>query len=135
LKVSNRKKLINRTYHLHGYALGEVSTAKYLRVNINNTHISQITEKANKTLGFLRRNLKVSSIKIKTQAFLGLVRLQLEYASSVWDPHIQCNINKLELTQVWRTAWYVIIRHNTSSVSSMLEDRKWSTLQDRRKIT
>ena len=140
LKVSNRKKPINTTYHLHGHTLEEVTTAKYLGVYIQNnlkweSHINQITDKANRTLGFLRRNLKVSSTKIKTQAYLGLVRPQLEYASSVWDPHTQVNINKLERIQR-RAARYVTSRHrNTSSVSSMLEGLEWRTLQDRRKIT
>jgi hypothetical protein len=65
LKVTNRKKNINTTYHLHGYTLEEITTAKYLGVNIQNnlkwdTHISQITDKANRTQNFLRRNLEVS---------------------------------------------------------------------------
>jgi hypothetical protein len=140
LKVFNRKKPINTTYRLHGHTLEKVTTAKYLGVNIQNnlkwdSHINQITDKANRTLGFLRRNLKVSSTKIKTQTYLGLVRPQLENASSVWDPHTQVNINKLERIQR-RAARYVTSRHrNTSSVSSMLEGLEWRTLQDRRKIT
>ena len=52
------------SYHLHGHNLQNVSTAKYLGVNIQDNlnwglHIDTITNKANKTLGFLRRNLQI----------------------------------------------------------------------------
>jgi hypothetical protein len=44
----------------------------------------QFTSKANKTLGFLRRNLKIPSIRIKEQAYFTLARPLVEYASTVW---------------------------------------------------
>jgi hypothetical protein len=50
-------------------------------------HINNITAKANKTLGFLRRNLKIPSIRIKEQAYQTLVRPLVEYASTVWNPY------------------------------------------------
>ena len=57
----------------------------------------------------------------------------LEYASSVWDPWQQNDLHRLEMVQR-RAAWYVTNRcHNTSSVSSMIEQLEWTTLQERRK--
>ena len=56
----------------------------------------------------------------------------MEYVSSTWDPHTQRNINKLEMEQR-RTARFVKGDHDrTSSVTSMLADLKWNTLQERR---
>ena len=56
----------------------------------------------------------------------------VEYASSVWDPHLQKDINKLEMMQR-RSARYVTYRyHNTSSVETMLQKLQWPTLEERR---
>ena len=62
-------------------------------------HINNITAKANKTLGFLRRNLKIPSIRIKEQAYQTLVRTLVEYASTVWNPYAKTEINKIEAVQ------------------------------------
>jgi hypothetical protein len=70
-------------------------------------HINNITAKANKTLGFLRRNLKIPSIRIKKQAYQTLVRPLVEYASTVWNPYMKTEINKIEAVQR-RAARYVV---------------------------
>jgi hypothetical protein len=43
-------------------------------------HTNNIVVNANKSLGFLKRNLKTSNTNIKSQAYLSLVRPKLEYA-------------------------------------------------------
>ena len=53
---------------MHGYTIEDVTATKYLGVNIQDnmkwgTHINTVTNKANKTLGFLRRNLKIGKKK------------------------------------------------------------------------
>ncbi len=96
-------------------------------------HINTVVNKANKTLGFLRRNLKISSISIKERAYKAFVRPLLEYSSSVWDPYTQKTIDKLEAVQ--RAARFVMNRyHNTSSVNRMLDSLGWPSLEQRRKI-
>ena len=91
--------------------------------------IDDITAKASRTLGFLRRNLKISSIELREKAYLVFVRPLLEYASSVWDPHTKRNIDKIEAIQR-RAAHFVLNRyHNTSSVSAMLDRLHWPTQQ------
>ena len=50
-----------------------------------NTHVSNICTKANKTLGFLRRNLYSCHQGAKEAAHKRLVRPVLEYVNSVWD--------------------------------------------------
>lgn len=89
--------------------------------------------KANQTIGFLRRNLNIGAVSIKQQAYFSLVRPLVEYASTVWDPYTQTNIQKLEMVQR-RAARYVLHRHrNTSSVTSMLQSLNWRSLENRRK--
>ena len=51
--------------------------------------------KANRTLGFRRRNLYSSSQDIKEATYKGLVRPALDYASSVWN--LQCDVLQVEL--------------------------------------
>ena len=63
------------------------------------TRIGKILTKANRSLGFIRRNLGRCPTNIKRQAYLSLVRPHLEYASSVWDPHLQKHIYQIERVQ------------------------------------
>ena len=56
----------------------------------------------------------------------------MEYASSVWNPNLQKDINKVEMIQR-RSARYVTNRyHNTSYVETMLQKLQWPTLEERR---
>jgi hypothetical protein len=57
---------------------------------------------------------------------------QLEYASSVWAPHIQNKINKLESVQRRSTRFATGNYNTTSSVTTMLNHLNWDTLQQRR---
>ena len=83
-------------------------------------------------LGILCRNLIISSHTVKTHAYQALVRPHMEYASSVWDPHTQCNTRKLEMVQR-RAARYVCNRwHNTSSVTEMVNQLGCDSLAKRR---
>ena len=97
------------------------------------THINDTCAKANRTLGFLRRNLKIGSVSIKQQAYFTLVRPLVEYASIVWDLHTQRNIQKLEMVQQRAARYVTNIHRNSSSVSDMLYGLNWRSLQDRRK--
>ena len=83
-------------------------------------------------LGFLRRNLKSASESTKTNAYKTIVRPHLEYCCSVWNPFQANHQEKIEMVQR-RAARYVTNRyHNTSSVTAMLDDLGWETLQSRR---
>ena len=80
----------------------------------------------------MRRNLKVSSQSIRELAYKAFVRPILEYSSSVWDPYQQKDIDLLERVQR-RAARFVLRRYrNTSSVSAMIKDLGWPSLQQRR---
>ncbi|KAK3085883.1 hypothetical protein FSP39_009995 [Pinctada imbricata] len=137
LSISKSKNPIKYDYKLHGQTLKHVNKAKYLGVTVQsdlkwNTHVNNITQKANKTLGFLKRNLNINSTSVKEQAYKSLIRPTLEYACSVWDPYFTEDINKIEKIQR-RAARYVTGRsNNTSSVSDMLNTLQWRKLADRR---
>ena len=86
-----RIKKIHPSYTLEGTDLENVESIKYLGVTITsdlrwNTHVSNVCSKANRTLGFLRRNLYCCPQEVKEAAYKGLVRPVLDYGSSVWDP-------------------------------------------------
>ena len=127
-------------YQLNNHILQQVPENPYLGVTISedmkwSTHISNITKKANSTLGFLRRNLKHCPESCRKTAYLALVRSTLEYSSIIWDPHLQKDIYKLEKVQ--RQAARFITGDYTSKdhgcVTRMLDSLKLPSLQDRRK--
>ena len=87
-----RKRIdkIHASYTLEGNDLENVEGIKYLGVTITsdlrwNTHVSNVCTKANRTLGFLRRNLHSCPQEVKEAAYKGLVRPVLDNDSSVWD--------------------------------------------------
>ena len=83
-------------------------------------------------LGFLRRNLQVKSQDTKASAYFTLVRPNLEYCSNVWSPYTDQAKDKIEMVQR-RAARYATNRYrNKSSVTDMLEDLSWETLETRR---
>ena len=92
----------------------------------------ELQSKANSTLGFLRRNLKVSNEETNSIAYYSMVRPILEYSSSVWNPYTKDHIPKIEMVQR-RAARCVTNRYrNTSSVTSVLGYLEWETLESRR---
>ena len=125
IHITKRRTPLNTSYTLHNTTLEAVTSAKYLGVTISDDlswhkHINSMTQKANKTLGFLRRNLKVTSENLKSTAYKTLVRPQLEYCSPIWSPHTTTCISQIEMVQRRAARW---IKHDyarTSSVSDML---------------
>ena len=94
-----RIKKINASYNLEGTVLDNVENNKYLGVTITNdlkwnTHVSNICTEANRTLGFLRRNLSACPQDVKESAYKGL-----EYGSSVWDLKYTSSRGTLEGTE------------------------------------
>ena len=126
-------------YQLDGEILQQVDSNPYLGLTISEdlqwkTHITNITKKANSSLGFLRRNLKYCSEDCKRLAYIALVRSILEYGAVVWDPYQSRDI--LAVEKVQRQAARFIKNDYKSRfegcVTSMLEDLKLPILQQRR---
>ena len=141
LRISNKKKPTRKTdYQLHGHILEVVDASKYLGVTLTedlswDKHIQNTVSKGNRTVGFLRRNLRDCTPPVKASTFKIMVRPILEYASPVWDPHLQANIKALEQVQR-RAARYVFNDFSTRTpgcVTKMLDDLEWEPLEVRRR--
>ena len=134
-----RIKKIHASYTLEGTNLENVESIKYLGVTITsdlrwNTHVSNVCTKANRTLGFLRRNLYSCPQEVKDAAYKALVRPVLDYGSSVWDPPGVVLQEELESVQK-RAARFVTGNYNyeTGSMTGILGQLKWESLKKRRK--
>ena len=132
-------KKIHASYTLEGTNLENVESIKYLGVTITsdlrwNTHVSNVCTKANRTLGFLRRNLHSCPQEVKEAAYKGLVRPVLDYGSSVWDPPGVVLQEELESVQK-RAARFVTGNYDyeTGSMTGILGQLKWESLKKRRK--
>ena len=99
-----------------------------------NTHVSNVCIKANRTLGFLRRNLYACPQEVKEAAYKGLVRPVPEYSGSVWDPSGVGLQNELEKVQN-RAARFVTGNYyfETGSMTGILKHLKWESLKKRRR--
>ena len=107
-----KKSAFQSSYTFHSQVLEVPDASKYLGVKVSNDltwsrQISEVARKANRTLGFLRRNFKQCTKEVKTATYYTtMVRPVLDYASIVWDPHHQGDIKILEQVQR-RAARYV----------------------------
>ena len=82
-------------------------------------HISEISSKATKTLGFLRRNLAFAPKSTKEVAYKTLVRPKLEYAAPIWSSYSKFQINQVEKVQRTAARWTCKRWRNTSSVGQI----------------
>ena len=85
-------------------------------------------KKATTSLNFVKRNLHSCQSTVKDKCYRSLVRPIMEYASCVWDPHTQRNINKLEMVQQIVARFVKGGNSRTCSVTAMLADLEWNTL-------
>ena len=109
-RITKKKTPYVYYYQLKGQTLGSLHSVKYLRIYLSddlrwNEHVNNMSNKANKTLGFLKRNLRHCPPKSKELAYKTLVRPTLEYCSTVWDPYTAKNINTVEMVQRRAARW------------------------------
>ena len=89
--------LLTQTYssrlQLHQQTVVNIQSAKYLGITITvnmewGQHVSDITSKATKTLGFLHRDLAFAPRSTnKKVAYKTLVHFKLEYAAPIWSTY------------------------------------------------
>ena len=139
MTLSRKKKTIEYKYTLKGTELEFLTSIKYLGVNItNDLHwgklIEEICNKSYRTLGLLKRNLSSCPMEVKLQAYKGLIRPVLEYASTAWDPHQSYLQEKLEKVKK-RAARFIISNYNyePGSMTTILKQTKLEPLKERRK--
>jgi len=137
MHVHRKRSPLTHTYILHDTELQSTDHVKYLGVTLSHDmswsrHISDVSSRANRALGFVRRNVKLRSPKIKEQIYKAIVRPHTEYAATVWAPHEAKHIQQLEMVQRRAARWTLNRHHNTSSVDRMLADLSWRSLAQRR---
>lgn len=94
-------------------------------------HINEITKKASQMMGIIRRSFIELSPQIFRPLYISLVRSRLEYAQSVWSPHLKSEINRLERVQ--RNATKQVNGFKNLSYTERLQKLKLPTLAHRRK--
>ena len=139
LRITHTRSPIQFSYSLNNTQLQETTNHDYLGVNLSNdlswnSHIGNITAKANRSLGFIRRNLFSCSMHTKEMAYKMLVRPILEYGSSVWDPHTQKLIKQVEAVQNRAARFVSGINYKKCSISKVKKDLHWDDLATRRKV-
>ena len=132
---------ITYQYTMEHTNLKTVQHTKYLGVTVSddlrwNRHVADITGRANKLLGLLRRDLSTCDGRVKEAAYLGLGRPLLEYASQAWDPHTDNLPNEIEKIQR-RAARFVTSdyqNYELGNVTTLLKDLGWKLLKIRREV-
>ena len=104
LTITLKIKPLLHTYNIKDQEIARVKTAKYLGVIISedlswNIHIQQVRAKSSRTLGLVRRTLGSCNQQVKEVAYNQLIRPQLEYASCVWNPWTERNVQMVENIQ------------------------------------
>ncbi|PFX32485.1 Integral membrane protein GPR180 [Stylophora pistillata] len=104
MSVFRSRSPVVKGYTLYNQTLVSVRQHHYLGVLLSsdlrwNTHVDKIAKKGNSSLAFVKRNLYACSEETKRAAYVSLVRPHLEYASAVWDPYRQNQVEKLEAIQ------------------------------------
>ena len=118
-------------YTLCGEVLVHQNNNPYLGVLLNSNlnfsnHISNILVKANRTLGFISRNLKRCPTKLRATAYQSFVRPKLEYASAFWDPYHQKDIENIEKVQRKASRFVYKDYSRQTSVTSLLRKLEWT---------
>ena len=138
MRLHRKKEPIIQNYTMGDDVLTTVSSQAYLGVEIHEKlswkpHIKAMTSRANKTLAFIRRNLWQCSSSVKQQAYTALVRSQLEYGASIWDPYRQNQIDSIEKIQR-RAVRFICGNYNREdSVTKMRQEIGLPSLEERRK--
>ena len=139
LCVRKKGHEITSQYTLKGKTLKLVEHRPYLGVEWQSNmkwdqHIHQITAKANRSLGFLRRNLSKCPEIVKEQAYQALVHPHIKYASAVWDPYLIKDVKKVESVLPCAAQF---VKNNyvkeKGTVTNLLKELGWPSLEHRRK--
>ena len=123
-------------YEISNEPVSRVEQYKYLGVIVSNDlswnkQCQQITQKAGRTLGLIRRTLSPCSKDVKSMAYKSLVRPKLEYGSAAWNPYTKTATDRLE--QIKKTAARFVQRdfRRTTSSSALVTNLGWDTLHKR----
>ena len=92
MRLTHKKSFKHIHYDMNGDLLDRVKSVKDLGISVTDNlrwsqHIQEITLKANRTLGLVKRVCRdIKDVHIRKALYCSLVRPQLEYASERWSP-------------------------------------------------
>ena len=100
LRITRKQNPYIYEYTFKGQTSDSVHSVKYLGAYLSddlrwNENVKNVSNKANKTIGFLKRNLRHCPPRTKETA----------YCSCVWDPYRAKNTNKLEMVERKAECW------------------------------
>jgi ribonucleases P/MRP protein subunit RPP40 len=137
LHVTGRRQPPHHGYVINECDLEKVNSLKYLGIYISSDlkwteQVQYSVNKANRALGFVRRNLTKCSKEVRLKAYKSLVRPHLEYGCCAWDPYQANAVDFIEKVQR-RAVRYICSAYNVEdSVSDLISGLKLSTLAVRR---
>ena len=104
LAITRKKTHIKHCYRIHSQQIQQNKSTKYLGVVIDKhltwkEHVNDICSKAIKAKAFLQRNLHRYPTSVKSNCYTSLVRPILEYAATIWSPHLQYQKHQIEKVQ------------------------------------
>ena len=140
LRITNKRKIINASYFIHGVQLENVDQAKYLGLTITKNlswkkHISNIISKATNVRLYLQRNLLYFDKESKLLCYKVFVRPILEYACPVWSPNgTHSLIEDLEMVQRKAARWIENKWQYVFSPTQMIRLLKLQSLKTRRQL-
>ena len=137
LTITRKRTPIQHDYRISNEIIPRIDKYKYLGVTVTkdlrwNTHCQLLLNKANKTLGLLRRTLSPCTKDVKSRAYTALVRPQLEYGAEAWNPHTSGAAEGLERVQ--KTAARFVFRdyRRSTSATGLVSQLGWDKLHTRR---
>ena len=95
--------------------------------------MDRIAKKGNSSLAFVKRNLYACSEETKRAVYVSLVRPHLEYATAVWDPYRQNQVEKLEAIQSRAVRFMKRDYSYNTSMSKLKKSQSLGSLSERRK--
>ena len=145
LHFNRTRIMLSSTYSLYDAQIPVKNEYRYLGVEFSDkfsftSHIEGIVCKANRSLGFFRRNLKGCSVHIKSKVYETIIRPQLEYCSTVWGPMLRTGAaesvmeKRLESVQSRAARWVLNVFGRTASLTELLSFLGWESLASRRKV-
>ena len=140
MRLSYVNQSHDHAYHIRNFCIDNDQSQRDLGIEVSNNmswskHYNKICKKAYGALNMIKRNtLTISSVYLKKQLYLTLVRSNLTYCCQLWRPRLIKDITSLERVQ--RRATKFILNYCSMSYKARLETLKilplmyWYELQD-----
>ena len=102
IRFSRKRSIQQSEYHLNNELIPFKSTQRDLGIQVSSDlkwsqHIRNVVAKANRMLGFLRRNcVRLTDVNSRRTLYISLVRAQLCYGSELWAPQTTKDLLRIE---------------------------------------